>query len=418
MSLDVSYELEEDQEVDDITRKGRHVRSFQVELTNCHYDTYQPGQLVEGHVVLDIDTPLYIRGVVLRYCGTTDIYWTERRLGSSTKCVDTVAFDAHEEYFHVREPLLQPGDVVAGETRLPFRFRLAPPLPENFEDNLCRIEYFVEATLKLDNNAVHNRSDRKAILVSDPTDLNKIIIPDVTYPVRAQKTFQPRQCLCCCWRHEPIVAFLRLVRAGYAPGETVHVQADVENNSTLHISDVKFVLYEERVYKTKFKTHVQRDDITWVSGGSVKPCASREWPDVPLLIPKYQMFNVTASNIFTIRHRLEMVVLKGRLVVTVEVVLGAVPLSNRDVHAPPLARVRAQGPQGQVDTVAQFHRRTSGQESRGVGRATSTNDSGRQRRKDRNRRVYPDDVIDSKMYTEHIKLKQNSLRPPFHDFQG
>jgi len=65
-------------------------------------------------------------------------------------------------------------------SKYPFKFRLQPPLPENYEDNLCCIEYFVEARLKLDSNVRRDIADRRDITVSSPIDLNQIILPDVT----------------------------------------------------------------------------------------------------------------------------------------------------------------------------------------------------------------------------------------------
>lgn len=45
---------------------------------------------------------------------------------------------------------------------------------------MCKIEFFVEARLKLDNNIVNDIWDRKDFQVLDPVDLNQLILPDVT----------------------------------------------------------------------------------------------------------------------------------------------------------------------------------------------------------------------------------------------
>ncbi|KAH3781823.1 arrestin domain-containing protein 1-like [Dreissena polymorpha] len=417
--MDLTYELRDDEDDGDVLTSRKYVTEFEVELTNAHNKTYLLNQLVEGVVRLNLKRPLEIRGIVVWFCGRTDIYWTEKRRGSATKCFDTVQFDAHEDYFNIRNYILEPGYVNAGETRLPFKFQLTPPLPENFEDNLCRIEYFVEATLKLDYNPDNNFKTREDFLVFDPYDLNKTVLPDVSFPVHAQKSLAPKR-FCCCGLLPPMVAFLRLTRSGYSPGETIHAQADVENNSPKRIQDVRFSLYEERVYKTKYKTHVVRDDIVSASGGSVGSGETRHWPNVPLTIPKQQLFNVTNSNIFTIRHRLEMLLVPQDLKVVVEIVLGAIPLSNRDIQAPPHSRMGPGRPTG--ETVADFEKRrksaTDTQTTTSQASLRQHENQTRQRRKDRNRRIYPDNIIDSRTYADHVKNMRHERLPPFDHIDG
>lgn len=72
------------------------------------------------------------------------------------------------------------GLIKAGSHEFPFRFHLVPPLPENYKDNICRVEYFVEARLKQDTNTKRDLKHRQRFQISDPTDLNTVILPDVT----------------------------------------------------------------------------------------------------------------------------------------------------------------------------------------------------------------------------------------------
>lgn len=64
--------------------------------------------------------------------------------------------------------------------------------------------------------------------------------------------------LCC--KSAPIIGFLRLVRSGYSPGEVIHIQADVENNSGSTIRNITFTLFEVLSdYITSHIAYVQRD---------------------------------------------------------------------------------------------------------------------------------------------------------------
>lgn len=69
------------------------------------------------------------------------------------------------------------------------------------------------------------------------------------------------------------------------------------------------IRFQERGYRTPYKFHKHRDVLSQVTRGPVKPRETKEWADIPLQVPRKQIFNVTASNIFGIRHILEVFLL-------------------------------------------------------------------------------------------------------------
>lgn len=64
-------------------------------------------------------------------------------------------------------------------------------------------------------------------------------------------------------------------------------------------------VFKERGYRTRHKTHLVRDVIITLSGGAAGPGDNGDWRNLPLAIPKCQLFNVSASNIFGIKYFLE-----------------------------------------------------------------------------------------------------------------
>lgn len=66
---------------------------------------------------------------------------------------------------------------------------------------------------------------------------------------------------------------------------------------------------KERIYKTEPKSHTHRDVINKVVKSSVKAKTTEHWPDIPLTIPRQQVFNVSACKIFDIKHSLEVIII-------------------------------------------------------------------------------------------------------------
>ncbi|XP_045215462.2 arrestin domain-containing protein 3-like [Mercenaria mercenaria] len=403
MSLEVTHELRDDEE--DIGDQSGNVRQLEIVLLNNHNNTYYPGQFVQGHVIVDVKRAFITRGILLQFCGRAGVYWTEKQRGAQDKCIGVMHYEAQEEYFNIRNFIFEPGLIPAEVHKFPFKFQLVPPLPDNYEDSLCQIEYFLEVRLKQDTNTNHDIQDRQDILIVDPIDLNQLILPDVTLPMHSQKTTS-----FCCWccTSPPLVAFLRLPRSGYTPGETIHIQADIENCSNRTIQTVKFTLYQERGYRTQNKFHKHRDVLGQVVRGPVKPSSTTEWPDIPLKVPRQQIFNVTASKIFGIRYMLEMDIIpsgnsKPKLSVPLEVTLGSIPLTSVSLATPAHSRMQPNKRQQEDrEKVKDLERKTKKGSTASVYGSQVVNNESRQRRKDRNRKIYPEDTIDTTEYDEKI----------------
>lgn len=405
--MEITYELADDQEgIEEPVTSA--VGKFEVVVKNSHNFTYHPGQFVMGHVLVDVKRAYVTRGILLQFCGRGGVYWTEKHRGAEGKCIGTVPYSAQEEFFNLRHYVYDPGLIPAGVHKFPFKYPLTPPLPDNYQDNLCQIEYFLEARLKQDTNTRNDLKHRQDILIVTPVDLNKVILPDVTLPVHVQTTMTLGRACCVS---PPIVGFLRLVRSGYAPGETIHVQADLENNSNSMMT-AKFTLYEERGYKTPGKMHKHRDIMYQVTKGPVKKYETKHWKNIPLLVPRKQVFNVESSKIFGIRHTVEMEVIpKGsskRLTLPLHVVLGSLPLDSVTIETQTHSRLQPnKREQENRETVEEIeHQNKLDALSQDSGFLNQNEHFSRQRRKDRNKKIYPEDRIDTEDYPEQMKGKQ------------
>ena len=63
------------------------------------------------------------------------------------------------------------------EHKFDFQYKLLSSLPENYEDESCLIEYYLEASIKSLEEVIEVRKD---FFITNPLDLNDVIIPDVT----------------------------------------------------------------------------------------------------------------------------------------------------------------------------------------------------------------------------------------------
>ena len=71
--------------------------------------------------------------------------------------------------------IIYPGE----ELVLEFEYKLPVQLPESYGDDICQTEYHLEARVKHDDNINHDIVVRKEFSVSNPLDLNTVIIPDI-----------------------------------------------------------------------------------------------------------------------------------------------------------------------------------------------------------------------------------------------
>ncbi|GLH05329.1 Arrestin domain-containing protein 3 [Gryllus bimaculatus] len=112
----------------------------------------------------------------------------------------------------------------AAAHRFPFDYALPNKLPASFHGRCGYVRYFCEAALERAGAPVVAR--RTLFSVSNVSDLNTE--PKAESGAHAQRS--SNSCLFCC-RRGTVIAAAALKRAGVAPGEALHITADVLNMS-------------------------------------------------------------------------------------------------------------------------------------------------------------------------------------------
>ena len=89
-----------------------------------------------------------------------------------------------------------------------------------------------------------DKKSKKFITVNTLVDLNGM--PSIKEPITLNntKTFG-----CCCWITDPLSQTVNLPRTGYAPGESIPVNAEIENLSDKEMNKSQAILIQKVAYK-------------------------------------------------------------------------------------------------------------------------------------------------------------------------
>ena len=89
-----------------------------------------------------------------------------------------------------------------------------------------------------------DKKSKKFITVNTLVDLNGM--PSIKEPITRNntKTFG-----CCCWITDPLSQTVNLPRTGYAPGESIPVNAEIENLSDKEMNKSQAILIQKVAYK-------------------------------------------------------------------------------------------------------------------------------------------------------------------------
>ena len=108
-----------------------------------------------------------------------------------------------------------------------------------------------------------DKKSKKFITVNTLVDLNGM--PSIKEPITLNntKTFG-----CCCWITDPLSQTVNLPRTGYAPGESIPVNAEIENLSDKEMNKTQAILIQEVAFHSsrgKTKSIERKIQVTLVT---------------------------------------------------------------------------------------------------------------------------------------------------------
>ncbi|XP_013417446.1 arrestin domain-containing protein 3 [Lingula anatina] len=305
---------------------------FAISLPN-QYAVYHAGEVVQGHVLVELNEPMKMRGVRIELKGFAYVHWTEQHTTHTGKSSHTTTrhYSATENYFHHIITLFGKGPndrgddptLPAGSHTFPFSFQLPHGLPSSFEGDWGHVRYSMLGTI--DKPWKFDHHTKRAFTVLSVLDLNTR--PDAAMGMEGQNS-KTLCCLCCA--SGPITAKISIPKKGYVPGETIHVTAEVNNHSSRKMDRVMFVLRQSIAFHATTKTRYSSKNVLNIVKGEVAPGDSEAWRNETIIIPPIPPSELVGCRIIDIQYYMCIVVDPSGpafdLEVPLEILVGTVPL--------------------------------------------------------------------------------------------
>ncbi|XP_053405237.1 arrestin domain-containing protein 3-like isoform X2 [Mercenaria mercenaria] len=299
------------------------LRKFEIVLSNRQV-VYFPGQCVQGHLIVELDEAMEMRGIFLRCQGKGHVQWKAGKHHVT----------ASEDYLNVCLKLFgndpQQGDHVtlnAGNHAFPFQIVLPVNAPGSFEGlENCFVRYFLKATI--DRPWKFDKHYKMVFTVASVLDLNTVLNAAAPAQTEDAKTVC---CMCC--ESDPVSATFRIDKIGCVPGESIVFDAEIKDGTGrgINSSVVKFIMLT--VYKaySGAEREIKRE-IGRLHHGTVSPGGSDVWRRERLRIPPVPPSFLPNCNLIEIHYIIEMVVdvadTPFDLHLPLSVVIGTIPLQS------------------------------------------------------------------------------------------
>lgn len=279
--------------------------------------TYQPGQDVTGHVIVDLTGPLQSRGVVLscRGGGYTRINPNRKKLRQNELLESKEIYFTEDKFtagdghnlmlfqpgsytfeFSITLPLKIPNTIntIHGYVRYVLYCRFyETPLPKFLQDTYLDIkELFSEPKkLRLDGVSVQQFVLFKSCNISGvPGILNS----------RYEQAFE-RMGHMICGSGE--ISFLfSIPKTGYQIGENMHVTADIRNMSKREIIYSEVAINQTITFKAGGQTDTVHKRICSTKRGGIPPQEIYLWDCVPIFIPNICDVTTEHCNIMVLEY--------------------------------------------------------------------------------------------------------------------
>ena len=166
-----------------------------------------------------------------------------------------VHYQSHESYFNQNFLLLGHGRkfyMKNGSHIFPFKFKLPHSIPSSFHGEHGMIRYKLKCTINRGR-----RTNPETVL-----DIYVISLFNLNIVTNARKSVIVNRCRqvpgCSDVENGNVNVCITMRKAGYVPGETIYVNADIRNCSMRVLKKIALQLVSIETYRTKLKTTVTR----------------------------------------------------------------------------------------------------------------------------------------------------------------
>ncbi|XP_017559711.1 arrestin domain-containing protein 4 isoform X1 [Pygocentrus nattereri] len=301
---------------------------------------YSPGEVVSGHVLIDLSTPTIIRAIRLLATGCCRVGWIEGSRSQPACALNIVPSPflsrccEEREYLCLSKTLLEATgneglSLEVGRHEIPFELELPQrPLVPSFTGKHGGVCYSVKAVLQRPLH--HDQHVCRELLIISHVDVNS---PELVCPVA-----ESNEKMIGCWifASGPVSLNVNIERKGYSKGESIPIHAEIENCSSRLVMP-KAVIYQIQTYKARGKTIRYKHVVASVRGNHIPSGCAITWNGKTLKIPSVSP-SILNSDILRVEYSLAVIVqIPGakKLKVELPVVIGTTSYSgfgSRSLH--------------------------------------------------------------------------------------
>ncbi|KAK6182834.1 hypothetical protein SNE40_010426 [Patella caerulea] len=320
--------------------------TFEVIIFN-HNGVCEPGDKLEGEVIVENTRPMKIKEIRLESSGIAHVHWVDTRNAEGSvepesadeqyyKCTETL-FPQQEE--NVVPNSLRIGDgyheLQPGHHSFPFKFPIPPKLPCSFEGPYGHVRYFLKAIIE---KPWKLKVNTRPFTVKSRLDLNNI--PHCSEELVKSSNIQLSSIL---FSTGSCFASLHLSKRGFIPGEEIPVNIFIKNDSKLNIRSCTLALKMILHYETPSQSRRTTINLAKVKLDKVRAESTSDTFNNSLRIPADLPPNLNGCGLINVRYVL---LLKMKpsfmslscLKIPVEIVIGTIPINPSTLslsHPPP-----------------------------------------------------------------------------------
>lgn len=247
---------------------------------------FRGGEIVLGNVVIKISKgPVKVRDIIVKFKGKAKVYFTITKGSGETR--KKTSYVNREEYYNHSIKLLEDGSNITilepGTYTYPFNYTLEFDLPFSFTANINnKIVHSIQ--VKVDLPSAFDKKAKKYYTVLHDLDLNKK--PQLANTAHKQ---EQKKLTCFFSKKKTILGSMTISRTGFVPNERIQVQVQIENRSSVKVTNSKVTLVQmvELIgrHGSRIKSKAITTTLDTVEG---KPVASEDvvgWTTDPMTIP-------------------------------------------------------------------------------------------------------------------------------------
>ena len=303
---------------------------------------FYPGQMITGHVTLDLKWPIEIKKINMILSGKASCQWKEmaevnedeegnKNNETSANKETLIDYKCTENVINITECLFNARytDSIfththpAGKHVYKFVIDLSKDLPSSFESRYGFIRYFVYAEIEIPGG---NNTTRHPIVVNSLIDTNHQKFAsgengEINWRVGVRKRSF------FSFKIDRIEMRATIDRSCYCPGEAILINTAVHNKSDLHIKSFFARLIQIATYRTPGKSKVVRTEIAKMKGPSVPKRETVTWIHQAMGIPAIPP-TIRNSDVIKLVYILEIMAIAPKNVepaIKMYITIGTIP---------------------------------------------------------------------------------------------